>query len=107
MLYKILQTFPLILAFQGKLLQPYISVHTLQSKSITVFTSFSNKQELVEKAFATSVPRSRDSLTNGVRAVNSLVTSERKLKATKGKQYSGGKMEIEESAFGDHTNKHH
>lgn len=107
MIYKVLQTFTLIIAFQGKLLQLYISAHTLQFKPTTVFTSSSNKTETDEKAFVTSAPRSRDSLTNRVRAANSLVIPERKLKATKGKQYSGGKLEIEETTFGDHTKKHH
>lgn len=56
------------------------------------------------KAFVTSTPRSRNSLTNSVRAVNSLVISESKLKASIGKQYSRGKLAVEVTTFRDHTN---
>lgn len=59
MLYRILQMFTLISAFQDK--QSYISAHTLKSKPATVFNSVSKRQETAgEKAFVTSSPRSKD-----------------------------------------------
>lgn len=59
MLYRILQTFTLISAFQDK--QSYISAHTLKSKPATVFNSVSKRQETAgEKAFVASSPRSKD-----------------------------------------------